>query len=208
MQVMKQRRASWMAIMPSLLRSLCFIVVGITLAVAGPVGCASREVAMPFHITTKQPSPRKYVKEDFTPLRKLLPRFPAGYQEYLMEYGYGVTGDGLTVLPPQQIVSPTDFSGYAHQRRRLEEYWFWDGYGYEKSYLLTCIPIASCDDGDHYFVHPTQPDLVIELQHEGGIHIFQGGIIGLLSTMREAMRGEPTYEDWSEFRGFPPETLR
>jgi hypothetical protein len=163
---------------------------------------------MPFLIATKQPSPRKYIEDDFVSLKKLLPRFPTGYQEYLMEYGYGVIGDGLTILPPEKILSATGYSGYARQRSRLEQYWFWDGFGYEKSYLLECIPIASCDDGDSYFVHPTQPDRILELQHEGGIHVFQGGIFGLLSVMRESFRGEPTFDDWSEFRGFPPDALR
>lgn len=189
-------------------RKTCLVVVVITLIFAGPVGCVSREDAMPFQITTKHPAPKKYVDGDFVLLRKLLPRFPAGYQEYLMEYGYGVIGDGLTILPPEKILSPTDYSGYVRQRSHLNEYWFWDGFGYEKSYLLECIPIASCDDGDSYFVHPTQPDRILELQHEGGIHLFQGGIVGLLSVMRERDRGEALYESWSEFHGFAPEGLR
>jgi hypothetical protein len=103
-------------------------------------------------------------------------RFPAGYREYITQFGEGILGGSyVRIYPPRRIL--TGDNNLAEWRQRIEEFWFWDE-GQEvltKSQALQSVIIGDTLDGDELIVHPSEPDRIYVLPRNSE-NIFVAGL--------------------------------
>src|SRR5215470_20424765 len=82
-------------------------------------------------------------------------RFPFGYHEYVTQFGEGVLGGSyVRIYPPRRILSGAN--NLAEWRRRIGQYWFWDGASdvLTKEQAMEAVIIGDTLDGDELIVHP------------------------------------------------------
>jgi hypothetical protein len=105
-------------------------------------------------------------------------RFPAGYREYVTRFGEGVlAGPYVRIYPPRRILSGPN--NVAEWRRRIDEYWFWDGGSdvLTKEQALESVIIGDTAEGDELIVHPDNPERVYVLPRDGeDIHVGGDGL--------------------------------
>jgi hypothetical protein len=105
-------------------------------------------------------------------------RFPSGYREYVTRFGEGVLGGSyVRIYPPRRILFGAN--NLAQWRRRIDQYWFWDGGRnvLTKEQALKCIIIGDTLEGDELIVHPDNPERVYVLpRHSENIYIAGNGL--------------------------------
>src|SRR5262249_27848593 len=103
---------------------------------------------------------------------------PSGYREYVPQFGEGVRGGSLLrIYPPRRILSGAN--NLAEWRRRIDQYWFWDGGSdvLTKQQVLECIIIGDTAEGDELIIHPHNPERVYVLpRHSEDIYIAGNGL--------------------------------
>src|SRR5262249_16935776 len=104
--------------------------------------------------------------------------FPSGYREYVTQFGEGVLGGSyVRIYPPRRILSGAN--NLAEWRRRIDQYWFWDGGSkvLTKNQVLEGIIIRDTLEGDELIVRPDNPERVYGLtRHSEDIYIAGNGL--------------------------------
>jgi len=109
-------------------------------------------------------------------------------------------------LPSQGFWRPAGSSGgvnLAEWRRRIDQYWFWDGGSnvLTKKQVLECIIIGDTLEGDELIVHPDNPERVYVLpRHSEDIYIAGNGLPAVI----EWLCGSGTLTEPFVERNFEP----
>jgi hypothetical protein len=128
--------------------------------------------------------------------------FPSGYREYVTQFGEGVLGGSyVRIYPPRRILSGAN--NLAEWRRRIDQYWFWDGGSnvLTKKQVMECIIIGDTLEGDELIVHPDNPERVYVLpRHSEDIYIAGNGLPAVI----EWLCGSGTLTEPFVERNFEP----